>query len=86
MQIIETKGNHELMCREKTLFLCSKRTPINLYEYVFRWVDSLTEKECIVGFIRKEAFSDPDSHASRAKPLSPLRIGQNDTLVTSQVV
>lgn len=28
-----------------------------------------------VGFIRKEAFSDPKSHASRTKPLSPFRIG-----------
>ena len=50
MQIIETKGNKDLMNKEKTLFLCSKRTPIRLYEYVFRWTDSLTEKDCIACF------------------------------------
>lgn len=50
MQIVETKGNKELMEREKTLFLCSKHTPIGLYEYVFRWVDGLTERDCIACF------------------------------------
>lgn len=50
MQIIETKGNQELMNREKTLFLCSKMTPIRLYEHVFRWTDSLTERDCIACF------------------------------------
>jgi len=50
MQIIETKGNQYLMNREKTLFLCSKMTPIGLYGYVFKWTDSLTEKDCIVCF------------------------------------
>lgn len=50
MQIIETKGNKNLMNREKTLFLCSKMTPIGLYGYVFKWTDSLTEKDCVVCF------------------------------------
>lgn len=50
MQIIETKGNQNLMNRGKTLFLCSKMTPIGLYGYVFKWTDSLTEKDCIVCF------------------------------------
>ena len=50
MQIIETKGNQNLMYREKTLFLCSKKTPIALYDYIFKWTDSLTEKDCIVCF------------------------------------
>lgn len=50
MQIIETKGNHELMDREKTLFLCSKMTPVGLFEYVFKWTDNLTEKDCIACF------------------------------------
>ena len=50
MQIIETKGNQNLMNRGKTLFLCSKMTPIGLYDYVFRWTDSLTERDCIVCF------------------------------------
>ena len=50
MRIIETKGNQELLTREKTLFLCSKRTPIGLYEYVFQWTDSLTEKDCVACF------------------------------------
>ena len=38
------------MNREKTLFLCSKMTPIGLYGYVFKWTDSLTEKDCIACF------------------------------------
>ena len=38
------------MNREKTLFLCSKMTPIRLYEHVFRWTDSLTERDCIACF------------------------------------
>jgi hypothetical protein len=50
MQIIEIKGNKNLMNREKTLFLCSKMTPIGLYGYVFKWTDSLTEKDCVVCF------------------------------------
>ena len=50
MQIIGTKGNYDLMSREKTLFLCSKMTPIRLYEDIFRWTDSLTEMDCIACF------------------------------------
>ena len=50
MLIIETKGNQNLMNREKTLFLCSKMTPIGLYDYVFGWADNLTERDCIVCF------------------------------------
>ena len=38
------------MNREKTLFLCSKMTPIGLYDYVFKWTDSLTGKDCIACF------------------------------------
>ena len=38
------------MNRGKTLFLCSKMTPIGLYGYVFKWTDSLTEKDCVVCF------------------------------------
>lgn len=50
MQIIEAIGNWELMDREKTLFICSKHTPINLYEYIFNWTESLNEKDCIACF------------------------------------
>ena len=50
MRIIETIGNQKLMNREKTLFLCSKRTPIGLYGYVFRWIDSLSANHCIACF------------------------------------
>ena len=39
-----------MMNREKTLFLCSKHTPVGLYEHVFRWTDSLTENDCIACF------------------------------------
>lgn len=50
MQIIKTKGNQNLKNREKTLFLCSKMTPIGLYGCVFKWTDSLTEEDCIACF------------------------------------
>lgn len=43
-------GNTELMKREKTLFICSKMTPIKLYEYIFRWTDSLNDGDCIACF------------------------------------
>ena len=54
MRIIKTIGNRELLEREKTLFLCSKRTPIELYGQVFQWVDGLSEKDCIVCFSSTE--------------------------------
>ena len=50
MLIIETRGNQDLMNRDKTLFLCSKQTPVGLYEHVFRWTDSLTENDCVACF------------------------------------
>ena len=50
MRIIETIGNQELLEREKTLFLCSKRTPIELYGRVFQWVDALLQRDCVVCF------------------------------------
>lgn len=50
MRIVQQIGNVELLKREKVLFLCSKRTPISLYEYVFRWTDCLTPKDCIACF------------------------------------
>ena len=50
MQIVEQIGNCELLKRKKTLFLCSKRTPIELYEQVFQWTDGLSEHDCVVCF------------------------------------
>ena len=54
MRIIETIGNQELLEREKTLFLCSKHTPIELYGLVFQWVDGLSERDCVVCFSSTE--------------------------------
>jgi len=54
MRIIKTIGNQKLLEREKTLFLCSKHTPIELYWQVFQWVDGLSERECIVCFSSTE--------------------------------
>lgn len=54
MRIIETIGNKELLEREKTLFLCSKRTPLELYEPVFQWVDALSERDCVMCFSSTE--------------------------------
>ena len=50
MQIVQQIGNVELLKRDKVLFLCSKRTPLNLYDDVFRWTDSLTAEDCIACF------------------------------------
>lgn len=72
MQIIETLGNHELLNREKTLFLCSKLTPIGLYGYVFRWTDSLSEKDCIVCF---------NSTDMEAEVLKALLMGKIPTIL-----
>lgn len=58
MQIIETKGNKDLMNREKTLFLCSKLTPISFYEYIFQWVDGLTINDCVACFNSTEMESE----------------------------
>lgn len=54
MRIIKAIGNQEILEREKTLFLCSKRTPIELYGQVFQWVDGLSERDCIVCFSSTE--------------------------------
>ena len=50
MQIIKQIGNTNLLERKNTLFLCSKRTPIEMYGQVFQWTDSLSERDCIVCF------------------------------------
>lgn len=48
MKEIRYIGNKQLMQNRKTLFLCSKRTPIGCYERVFGWVDSLTDRDCVM--------------------------------------
>lgn len=50
MKILSIQGNGALSDREKTLFLCSKHTPFECYEHVFRWVESLSEEDCIMCF------------------------------------
>ena len=58
MLIVKKKGNNDLLNREKTLFLCSKMTPIDKYADVFSWTDSLTEKDCICCFNSTEMESE----------------------------
>ena len=58
MQIVNEIGNRTLKEREKTLFLCSKRAPISLYDIIFNWVDSLTQKDCVVCFNSSELESE----------------------------
>lgn len=72
MQIIKTIGNKELFEREKTLFLCSKQTPIALYEHIFQWTDSLTEKNCIACF---------NSTEMEAEVLKALLMGKIPTVL-----
>lgn len=50
MRTVEQIGNAELLKRTKTLFLCSRRTPIEMYGQVFQWTDSLSEHDCVVCF------------------------------------
>lgn len=50
MRVIGRQGNAALKDREKTLFLCSKRTPYEYYGKVFRWVESLTDRDCVMCF------------------------------------
>jgi len=45
--IIQQIGNKELLQKEKTLFVCSKRAPIATYGKIFSWVESLTEKDVV---------------------------------------
>ena len=54
MQIVKEIGNRALKEREKTLFLSSKRVPISLYDVIFSWVDSLTQKDCVICFNSSE--------------------------------
>lgn len=50
MRIVNQIGNTTLLKRGKTLFICSKHTPIGCYGRVFAWVDSLTAEDCVVCF------------------------------------
>ena len=76
MQIIKTKGNQNLMNREKTLFLCSKMTPIGLYDYVFKWTDSLTGKDCIACF----NSTDMESEVLKKKPIRLMKSVSNSQM------
>ena len=58
MQIVKEIGNKTLKNREKTLFLSSRRAPISLYDIIFNWVDSLTQKDCVVCFNTSELESE----------------------------
>lgn len=68
MQIVQQIGNVELLKRDKDLFLCSKRTPLNLYDDVFRWADSLTTEDCIA------CFNSTEMEAEVLKALLVARI------------
>ncbi|MBR1732780.1 MAG: hypothetical protein IJ729_03440 [Alloprevotella sp.] len=54
MRIIQTIGNKELWKRDKILFLASKRTPYERYGNIFRWVESLTSRDCVACFNTSE--------------------------------
>ena len=49
-QIINKIGNEQLLEREKTLFLCSKKTPYNIYPIIFDWVENLCDTDCVMCF------------------------------------
>lgn len=50
MRIINKIGNEQLLEREKTLFLCSKKTPYNIYPIIFDWVENLCDTDCVMCF------------------------------------
>ena len=50
MRIIDKIGNVQLLEREKTLFLCSKKTPYNIYPIIFDWVENLCDTDCVMCF------------------------------------
>lgn len=50
MRIINKIGNKQLLEREKTLFLCSKKTPYNIYPIIFDWVENLCDTDCVMCF------------------------------------
>ena len=50
MRIINKIGNEQLLEREKTLFLCSKHTPYEIYPIIFDWVEKLCETDCVMCF------------------------------------
>ena len=54
MKIINKIGNEELLNREKSIFLCSKHAPYQLYDKVFGWVDSLNTDDCVICFNSSE--------------------------------
>lgn len=54
MKIIQNKGDKSLWEREKTLFLCSKQTPLTCYEKVSQWVESFEKSGCVVCFNTSE--------------------------------
>ena len=45
---IQYIGNKDLLQRKKTLFVCSKRAPMETYAKIFGWVESLMEKDVVV--------------------------------------
>ena len=50
MRIINKIGNEQLLDREKTIFLCSKKTPYNIYPIIFDWVEKLCKTDCVMCF------------------------------------
>ena len=50
MRIINKIGNEQLLEREKTLFLCSKKTPYDIYPIIFDWVENLCDTDCVMCF------------------------------------
>ena len=58
MRIINKIGNEQLLEREKTLFLCSKHTPYEIYPIIFDWVENLYETDCVMCFKTTEMEFD----------------------------
>ena len=53
MRIVNQIGNTILLKRSKTLFICSKHTPIGYYGRVFAWVDGLMTTDSFRARLKK---------------------------------
>src|SRR5574344_1190582 len=58
MRIINKIGNEQLLEREKTLFLSSKKTVYNIYPIIFDWVENLCDTNCVMCFKTTEMDSE----------------------------
>lgn len=48
MEIYDEFGNHELLARRKTAFLCSRQVPAEYHGRIIQWANELDHSHCVV--------------------------------------